>query len=82
MHNGSELISEFIANYCSSVLLILTSHKDSEEDNEKVGAEDWRKLTSNPVTNFSYFVNAHETTVTVATKTIEELLSVSGMWKL
>jgi 5-enolpyruvylshikimate-3-phosphate synthase len=81
-HNGHEPTSEFIANYCSSVLLLLTSHKNSEEDIKKVRMEDWRKLTSNTMTKFSYFVNAHGTTGTVATITIKELLSVSGKWKL
>jgi hypothetical protein len=64
MHNGSEhtseLIvnyccssehtSELIVNYCSSELSIFTSPKYTEERNEKVGLEEWRKLNSNPLT--------------------------------
>jgi hypothetical protein len=53
MHNGSEPTSELIENYCSSVLSIISSHKDSQEFNEKGGLEESRKLNSNPVTKFS-----------------------------
>jgi len=53
MHTGSEPTSELIVNYCSSILLIFTSHEDYEEYNEKDGLEEWRKLNSNPVTKFS-----------------------------
>jgi hypothetical protein len=53
MHNGSEHTSELIVNYCSSELSIFTSHKDTEEYNEKAGLEEWRKLNSNPPTKFS-----------------------------
>jgi len=52
MHNGSEHTSELTVNYCSSELSIFTSHKHTEEYNEKVGLEEWRKLNSNPMTKF------------------------------
>jgi hypothetical protein len=37
-------MSEWIANYCSSALLILEGDEDSEEDNEKAGVGGCRKL--------------------------------------
>jgi len=55
MRTGSEPTSELTENYCVSILSIFTSYKDSEEYNEKVGLEEWRKLNSNPVIKFSSF---------------------------
>ena len=49
------------------------SHKDSEEGNEEVGMEDWRKPISNPVIKFSDFVNADEIGMTTATRAIKKL---------
>ena len=73
-----EVMSESTVKCCSSVLSLLKSHKDAKEDNVESGVEDSRKLISNLAFNFSYFVNADETTMTTATKTIEELcLSVT-----
>jgi len=40
MNNGGGLMSEFTVNYRSSVLSLLKSRTDSEEDNEEVRVED------------------------------------------
>lgn len=73
MGNGSEATSDLIANYCNSVLLILKSQKDSQEDSEKDGVEEWRNRISNPPIKFSDLVNADRTSLTTATMSIEEL---------
>lgn len=66
-------MSEFAVNYRSSVLSILKSHTDCEEDNKEVRVEDWRKIISNSAIKCSDFVNADKTTVTKATMNVEEL---------
>jgi len=66
-------MSETTANYPSSVLLSnLRDTRRFKGDNKKVGVEE-QKLISNPATKFSDFVNADETTMTMATTNIEEL---------
>jgi hypothetical protein len=42
MNNEGRVMSELTVNYKISVLSILMSHTDSEEDNEVVRVEDWR----------------------------------------
>jgi hypothetical protein len=44
MYNASEAMSELMAKYCSSILSVLNSHKDSEEDNEEAGVGEQKKL--------------------------------------
>ena len=68
---------ELAANHHISVLLIFKSHKVYEEDNEEAGMDDYKKSIWNPVTKFSDFVNADETTLTRA-KTILKLSVQSG----
>jgi len=69
----SEAKSETTANYPNSVLLSnLRDTRRFKDDNKKVGVEE-QKLLSNPATKFSDFVNADETTKTMATTNIEEL---------
>ena len=45
-------------NYNHSILQILKSHKDLEEDNKEAGVEEWRKLISNSEFKFPDCVNA------------------------
>jgi len=40
MNKGGGVVSEFTVNYCISVLSILKSRIDSEENNEEVRVED------------------------------------------
>jgi hypothetical protein len=40
----SEVMSGLVASCCSTALLVLKSHEDSEEDNGEAGVEDWSKL--------------------------------------
>jgi len=44
MNNGGGIMSEFTLNYHVSVLSILKSCTDSEEDNEEVRVQDRRKI--------------------------------------
>lgn len=66
-------MSETSANYPNSVLLSnLRDTRRFKDDNKKGGVEE-QKLLSNPATKFSDFVNADETTKTMATTNTEEL---------
>lgn len=66
-------MSETTANYPNSVLLSnLRDTRRFKVDNKKDGVEE-QKLLSNPATKVSDFVNADETTKTMATTNIEEL---------
>jgi hypothetical protein len=44
--------------YSNSILQILKSHKDLEEDNKEAGVEEWRKLISNSAIKFPDYVTA------------------------
>ena len=48
----SDMISESDLNYCSSVQSIFKTHKDSEDDNEKIRFENWETLISNQFMEF------------------------------
>jgi len=52
IHIGSVVRSWLISNCHSNVLSVLKNQKGSQEDNE-VQVEDWRKLSSNSVVQFS-----------------------------
>jgi hypothetical protein len=71
MCNGNEVMFEWIVNYHSCVLPFSNSGKESEEGNEKVGVEEWRKLILRSVITLSDFGNAVETTMAVATIILE-----------
>jgi len=70
---------------CSTKKLLqesrVSSHQDSEVDNEETAVKDWRKPISNPAIKFSNFVKANGTAVSVAPVTIQRL-SVSVKYKL
>jgi hypothetical protein len=40
MNNGGGVVSEFTVNYCISVLSIIKSRTDSDENNEEVRVEE------------------------------------------
>jgi hypothetical protein len=61
----------------STVLSMLKSHENTEEDNQEGGVEDWRKLISNPMTIFFSFVNAEKHTTTMATISIQNIIKLS-----
>jgi len=58
MYSGKEVMSEVTVLTHSTVLSMLKSQEDMEEDNQEGRVDDWRKLISNPMTIFSDFINA------------------------
>ena len=65
---GSDVRSDCVNNH-RTVLSMLKSQENMEEDNQKGGVDNWRKLISNPMPIFSDFVNAKKNT-TIATMSI------------
>ena len=75
------MISESDLNYCSSVQPIVKTHKDYEDDNEKIRVENLETLISDQFMEFWDSVTVDTITTILAIMTTEELCWSVKKWR-